>query len=188
MAPEVEALIALRRRVEELRASPCGMAHESIPAGPDGDPVRSTRSPSGFARIGLCPEAARAANLACSHTMARYVLRDAIMQVPGEGDEAALAALHELEQTISLLDHRRYDAESQRASAKLAKADDAPGEREIAILTAEHRACVMRAGELRDDVLRRIDDALGAAGAGTPPQASGTDVQSPPSKSFRRSP
>jgi hypothetical protein len=114
MALEVAALIELRRRVEALSASPCGMAHESIPAGPDGDPVRSTRSPSGFARVGLCPEAGRAANLACSHTMARYALRDAIMQAPGEGDEAVLAALHELEQTISLLDHRRYDAENRR--------------------------------------------------------------------------
>jgi hypothetical protein len=188
MAPQVEALIALRRRVEALRSSPCGMAHESIPAGPDGDPVRSTRSPSGFARVGLCSEVVRVANLACSHTMARYVLRDAIMQLPGEGDEAVLAALHELEQTVSLLDHRRYDAESRRAGARLAGANDAPGEREIAILTAEHRACVVRAGELRDDVLRRIDDALGAAGADTPPQPSRTAVQSPPSRSFRRSP
>ena len=114
MALEPEALIALRRRVEALRASPCGMAHESIPAGPDGDPRRSMRSPSGFARVGLCHEAVRAVNLACSHTMARYVLRDAIMQLTGEGDEAVVAALHELEQAISLLDHRRYEAESRR--------------------------------------------------------------------------
>jgi hypothetical protein len=169
MALEPEALIALRRRVEAVRASPCGMAHESIPADPDGNPVRSTRSPSGFARAGLCPEAVRAANLACSHTMARYVLRDAIQQVPGEGDEAVVAALHELEQAISLLDHRRYDAESRRASARLAEADGAPGEREIAALVAEHRASVTRADELRDDVLRRIDDALGATRADTPP-------------------
>jgi hypothetical protein len=168
MALEPEALIALRRRVEALGASPCDMAHESILAGPDGYPVRSTRSPSGFARAGICPETRRAANLGCSHTMARYVLRNAIMQVPGESDEAIVAALHELEQAISLLDHRRYDAESRRATARLAEADDAPGEREIAALAAEHRACVMRAGELRDDVLRRIDDALGAAGADTP--------------------
>jgi hypothetical protein len=177
MALEPKTLIALRRRVEALRASPCGMAHEAIPAGPNGDPMRSMRSPSGFARAGLCHEAGRAANLACSHTMARYMLRDAIMQVPGEGDEAVVAALHELEQAISLLDHRRYEAESRRASAKLAEADDAPGEREIAALVAEHRACVMRADELRDDVLRRIDDALGAAGAETPPPASRTGVQ-----------
>jgi hypothetical protein len=171
MALEREALIALRQRVEALRASPCDMAHESIPAGPDGDPVRSARSSSGFARTGLCPDAARATNLACSHTMARYVLRDAIMQVPGDGDEAVVAALHELEQAISLLDHRRYDAENRRASARLAKADGAPAEREIVALVAEHRAAVTRAGELRDDVLRRIDDALGATRADTPPSA-----------------
>jgi hypothetical protein len=169
MALELEALIALRRRVETLRASPCGMAHESIPAGLDGDPMRSMRSPSGFARAGLCHQAARAVNLACSHTMARYVLRDAIMQLPREGDEAIAAALHELEQAISLLDHRRYEAESRRASAKLAALDDAPGEREIAALVAEHRACVMRADELRDDVLRRIDDALVSAIADVSP-------------------
>jgi hypothetical protein len=173
MAFEPEALMALRRRVEALHASPCDMAHESIPAGPDGDPVRSTYSPSGFARVGLCPEAGRATSLACSHTTARYVLRDAIKQVPGEGDEALIAALHELEQAISLLDHRRYEAESRRASATLVGADGAPAEREIAALVAEHRAAVTRAGELRDDVLRRIDDALGATKADAPPKRCG---------------
>ena len=161
-----EALIALRRRVEALHVSPCDMAHESVPTGPDGEPVRSARSPSGFARVGLCPEAGRANNLTCSHTMARYVLREAIMHVPGDGDGAALAALHDLEQAISLLDHRRYDAESRRASARLLKADGAPAEREIAALVAEHRTCVRRASELREDVLRRIDDALSRAGTG----------------------
>jgi hypothetical protein len=61
----------------------------------------------------------------------------------------------------------------------LAEPDHAPGEREIAILTAEHRACVMRAGELRADVLRRIDDALGAARADTPPQVPSPSVRIP---------
>jgi predicted nucleic acid-binding Zn-ribbon protein len=98
--------------------------------------------------------------------MARYVLCDAIMQVPGGDEGAALAALHDLEQAISLLDHRRYDAESRRASARLLKADGAPAEREIAALVAEHRTCVRRASELREDVLRRIDDALSRAGTG----------------------
>jgi hypothetical protein len=159
MALERAVLIALRARVEALRASSCDMAHESIPDDPDGDPKRSARSPSGFARVGLCLDAARATNLGCSHTMARYVLCDAVLQILGDGDEAVLAALHDLEQAISLLDHRRYDAERRRASARLAKADGAQGEREIAALVAEHRACVRRAGELRDGVLRRIDDA-----------------------------
>ena len=107
MALERAGLIALRRRVEALRARPCDMVHESIPAGSGGDPMPNERSPSGFARTGLCPEAGRATNLACSHTMTRYVLRDAIIEVPGDGDEAVVAGLHELEQAISLLDHRR---------------------------------------------------------------------------------
>lgn len=160
MALEPAVLIALRARVEALRASPCGMAHEAIPAGPGGDPMPNVRSPSGFARVGLCAEAVRATNLACSHTMARYALRGAIMLVAG--DDAVLAALHDLEQAISLLDHRRYVAENEAADARLAKADGARWEREVAVLVAEHRACVRRAGELREDVLHRIDDALRA--------------------------
>jgi N12 class adenine-specific DNA methylase len=95
--------------------------------------------------------------------MARYVLRGAIGAVPRDGDDAVVAALHDLEQAISLLDHRRYDAESTRANAKLANADSAPAERDVAALVAEHRCCVKRAGELRDDVLRRIDDELRGA-------------------------
>jgi hypothetical protein len=172
MRPEHETLIALRRRIETLRASACGMAHESIPTGPDGNPTASARSPSGFARAGICPAAVRDANIACSHTMARYVLRDAIAHLPGEGAAAILAALHDLEQAISLLDHRRYDAESRRASAMLTDPGDGAGEREIADLVAEHRALVTRAAGLRDDVLRRIDNALGATGASTATSAS----------------
>ncbi|KJC33689.1 hypothetical protein UP09_35135 [Bradyrhizobium sp. LTSP885] len=95
--------------------------------------------------------------------MARYVLRDAIMLLSGDGEEAAVAALHELEQAVSLLDHRRYDAESRWAGARLVKADGTPEQGEIAALVAEHRACVRRAGELRDYVLRRIDVALSRA-------------------------
>ena len=165
MSLEPEALMALRRRVEVLRPLSCDMAHESIPAGPDGAPVRSAYSDSGFARVGLCSEAVRATNLSCSHTMARHLLHDAIRQMPGGGADAVVAALHELEQAISLLDHRRYDAENRRAGARLAAADEAPAQREIDALVAEHRAWVTRAGELRDDVLRRIDEALGATSA-----------------------
>ena len=60
----------------------CGMAHERIPPSPDGDPMRSARSPSGFARIGLRPDAERATNLGCGPTSARHVSRDAITREP----------------------------------------------------------------------------------------------------------
>jgi hypothetical protein len=63
--------------------------------------------------------------------------RDAIAQVPGDGDDTVLAALHDLEQAISLLDHRRYDAENRLANAKLANADRTRCERDVAALVAE---------------------------------------------------
>jgi len=162
MAPERDALIALRDKVAALRAPPCGMAHESIPAAPDGGPVRSARSPSGYARAGICSEAMRANHLACSHTMARHVLRDALERLSGAEAQTLLAELHELEQAISILDHRRYDAESRRADAMLAGGRDATkaAEREIADLVAEHRGYGGRAIHIRDAALRRLDEAI----------------------------
>jgi hypothetical protein len=166
MELDSKTLKALRARVAALHAPPCGMAHESVPSGPDGKPQRSSRSPSGFARAGICPESVRAGHLGCSHTTARYLLRDAMERLPGE--PALLEELHELEQAISILDHRRYDAESRRATAIYAQEAEAiaPSEREIADLVAEHRGHVARAARLRADVLRRIDDALAAGQAG----------------------
>jgi hypothetical protein len=168
MALGSETLIELRDRIAAMYASPCGMAHESIPSGPDGKPLRSAHSPSGFGRTGICPAPLRAKHLGCSHTMARYLLRDALLRLPG--GEGLLGELHELEQAISLLDHRRYDAESRLAAAIQAQeaGATAAAERDIAALVMEHRGYVARAARLREDVLHRIDDAL--ADDGTKPE------------------
>ena|SRR5205085_5586497 len=167
---QTEALATLRERVVALRAPSCGMAHESILATPDGAPVQSARSPSGYARPGICPEATRAVHLGCSHTMARYVLREALAQLPGSGSLSA--ELHDLEQEISLLDHRRYDAEVRRADAALRSGDVAAADREIAALIAAHRGYAARAVGLRDEVLRRLDDTLAAPCRGSERQIS----------------
>ena len=74
-----------------------------------------------------------------------------------------VARMSEAKSGISLLDHRRYDAESRCASARAAGTDASSAEREIAALVAEHRAYVIRAASLRGDVLRRIDEARAGA-------------------------
>jgi hypothetical protein len=159
---QADALAALRDRIAALRAPPCGMAHESILAAPDGAPVQNSTNNSGYARAGVCPDAVRRAHLGCSHTMARYVLRDALNLLPGSDKLAA--ELHELEQAISLLDHRRYDVEVRRADSIMAwrNGDVIVADREIAALVAEHHGYVTRAARLRDEVLRRLDDTLAA--------------------------
>ena len=93
--------------------------------------------------------------------MARYVLQEALTALLSEG-KALLAELHELEGAISLLDHRRFDAECRRAEALLAAAPDriAVSEIEISLLIAEHGRYVVQGAKLRDEVLRRLDGAI----------------------------
>jgi hypothetical protein len=157
---QAQSLATLRDRVAALRAPACGMAHESVTAGGDGLPVPSSVSDSGYARAGICPASVRARHLGCSHTMARYVLRDALAGVSGAQAEPLLAELGELEQAIGVLDHRRYDAETRRANALTSAGDVAGPEREIAALVAEHQSYVDRAVRLRDAILRLLDGAL----------------------------
>ena len=117
MTPDRESLMSWRMRLAALRAPACGMAHESIRSGPGAVPVRNSRSLSGYARAGICPEAIRSGHLGCSHTTARHLLRDALDCVPGGGGAPLRHELNELENAISLLDQRRYDAETRRAQA-----------------------------------------------------------------------
>jgi hypothetical protein len=160
--PARDAIRALRNRVAALHATPCGMAHERIPSGPDGMPLRDGRNQSGYARPGICAEALRTDHVGCTHTMARHALREALEQVRGEASEAMLDELRQLENAISLLDHRRYDAERRRADALLSgrPADVAEAQTEIVRLVAEHRVYGQQALKLRDAVLCRLETIL----------------------------
>ena len=159
----LQRLTELRRRIATLQASACGMAHERIVAGPDGRPVPNPMSSSGYRRPGICPAELRNRHIGCSHTTARYILRQAV-ELLGDGDDL-LAELSRLENAISLLDHRRYDAESRRADAVSAGSDAQAAEREIAALVAEHRDHVEAAARLREEVLTRLDRVVPADAA-----------------------
>jgi hypothetical protein len=162
MGSDGEALRAWRDRVAGLQALPCGMAHENIPVDPNGRPEKNPFNESGYARAGLCPADKRATHLGCSHTMARHILRDALDSLRDPGDAALLDELRNLDSNISLLDHRRFDAELRHAKA--VEADDADAVRralhDIDALVAEHRARNAEALTLRDAVLTRLDAAL----------------------------
>jgi len=138
------------------------MAHESIPSGADGLPLRDSRNQSGYVRPGICPEALRDGHVGCTHTMARHALREALEQARGDAAEAMLDELRQLEDAISLLDHHRYDAECRRADALLSgnRGGATEAQAEIARLVAQHRAYGQQALRLRDAVLRRIEAAL----------------------------
>ena len=124
-------------------------------------PVRNLRTILRL-RARYCPEAIRSGHIGCSHTTARHVLRDALNCIPGGGVATLRHELNELENAISLLDHRRYDAETRHAQAIDAgtPAQTAAARRAIDGLVSEHRAYVARALVLRDAVLALVDAAL----------------------------
>jgi hypothetical protein len=82
-------------------------------------------------------------------------------RLPGDTD-ALREETRALENHISLLDHRRFEAECRRADALRADARDvaALAAAEIEAAIAEHRACTARALAVRDAVLRRLDEAI----------------------------
>ncbi|GGK40894.1 hypothetical protein [Salinarimonas ramus] len=113
--------------LDTLHVRPCGLAHEG----------REGR--------GFCSKAARAGNLACAHTMARYPLRDALEAQSAAGRPGAAAALarwHALDLAIGQADHARSEAEARgdRPAAARAVADHDAAARELDELLTFARA------------------------------------------------
>lgn len=166
----LQALRALRDRVASLQVTRCRMLHERVRV-EDGRVLRVWRGepePTPV-RIGLCGPEERARNLACGHTMARYVLLDAAAALHAAGrltdaEHAPLRqALESVSDAIHLLDHRKGHAEKKLA---LASEADPPSGREAAAevrrLEEEHDACAERIRELRGVVLAHLDAAVDA--------------------------
>lgn len=95
----------------DLHVRACGLAHEGW------------RERSGASLF--CPKPARAGNLACAHTHARYVLLDAIRRLAEAGDVDAVALEAEwqaLDVGIGAADHARSEAEKHGDAAGVAAA------------------------------------------------------------------
>lgn len=95
------------RPAPDLHVRACGLAHE----GRDGR--------------GFCSAAARAGNLACAHTMARFRLKTALedrLAAGAPGAEAALARWQALDLAVGRADHARSEAEKTGDRAGIAAA------------------------------------------------------------------
>lgn len=187
IADSPSSLLALRARIAALHVRPCRMLHERVRQ--DGGAVlrvfRGEPEPV-LVRVGLCSPEARARNLACGHTMARYVLLDALdaLQTAGALPESTHARLRRAVESVSdsihLLDHQKGEAEKRRAlaaerkhlhtdgstaeAAALATAL-AAAEAEVRRIEGEHDAYAAEVRELREVVLEHVDAAIARIGA-----------------------
>lgn len=164
--------IGLRDALARTAAQACGMAHESLPRGPDGHPLPG-HEPGTYRRATLCAASRRRRNLACCHTAARHALRDALRFLfcddPSGAWEAAFNRFQTIDADLGRLDHRRYHAETALADARTPEAEQT-ARAVLANTLAEHAAHVAALDELRQQVLDALSRGIEAVRAA--PEAS----------------
>jgi hypothetical protein len=153
----------------------------------------------GLVRVGLCSPEVRARNLACGHTMARYVLLDAVRalhaagRLPGDTSDRLRQALESVCNAIHLLDHRKGDAERQLALSSERKDGCCEGAAEeegtsaasgpaaeVERLEEQHDAYAGQIGELQGAVLAHLDAAIIGGGVrGSEPRPGGSTRPGP---------
>jgi hypothetical protein len=169
-------LIESREQLTPLKAIACRMAHERVLIDRRTQlPIAGMVPEIEFERVGLCDSAKRFKNPACSHTMARYPLENALnlLDKLGEYDEWR-AELNNLNNTIHLLDHEK--GELEKRSARIIKKiretaqieEDFLIEKQtsineqIAEIESRHSVCAEKIERLKNDILAAVNSAIQA--------------------------
>ena len=166
-AVSLESLHTLRDRIVSLQVTRCRMFHERVRI-EIGAVLRVSRGEpeQAVVRIGLCSPEVRARNLAFGHTMARYLLLDAVQALHAAGmlPEDARARLQREVESVSdaihLLDHQKGNAERHLALTTEAKQEPSLGAAEVRRLEGQHDAYAEQIRDLRRTVLEYLDAAL----------------------------
>jgi hypothetical protein len=162
-----DSLESLRDRIASLQVTRCRMFHERVRI-ENGAVLRVSRGEPepAVVRIGLCSPEVRARNLACGHTMGRYLLLDAVQALHAAGmlPEDARArlqrALGSVSDAIHLLDHQKGNAERHLALSTEAKHQPSDGAAEVRRLEEQHEAYAEQIRHLQRTVLEHLDAAL----------------------------
>jgi len=170
MGEPQNAFAVLTTTVRNLRSITCAMRHERVRLNADGIPERRhvNIAHTDFVREGLCSWAMRSNSLTCAHTMARFVLADALAVLRDRGfisvttyDELT-HELDEIANELHALDWTRNGLEHALANA-LECTDHDPntvlrGQLELRrSLEQAHADLTARAETLHEQVLRRLE-------------------------------
>jgi hypothetical protein len=145
----------------------CDMAHEAVLLPHDNGTEHAPAYGSSYPRPDICLSKRRKRNLACAHTTARYVLRDALALLAGTHDngdyyDAQLTIWNDLDSALGHLDHRRHNAEDAQAAA-LQSCDmvaQATSAALIAQTITEHRALVAKIEAITHDVRAALESLI----------------------------
>ena len=115
---KLNKFIELFGKISKLKSVKCRMAHERVRIDKEtGLPIAQTTPESSYKRIGLCSPEIRAEMVSCGHTMARYLLQDALELLNSEGKDTVFleAELSDLINRIHIFDHKKGEAEKRLA-------------------------------------------------------------------------
>ncbi len=170
----LERLIEAKEKLHLLKSVRCRMTHERVLIDRHSNlPVAGITPEMEFKRRDLCDAAKRSVNLACSHTMARYSISDALDVLEEFGaNETRREELNYLNTTIHNLDREKSDAEIE--AARIIKKLHEDGDENIKILLEEkskisekiseierrHDICAEKIEKLKDEVFAALNMAI----------------------------
>lgn len=155
-------------KISKLKTVKCRFAHERVRMNKEtGLPVPEIIAEAGFQRIGFCRPEIRSERLSCGHTMARYLLEEALAAISSEGKntESLTAELRDLTDQIHHLDRQKGDADKRLAKLFEKKhfqpetnltADFEAANTSIRNIERRHDECVERMSRLRDAVISEM--------------------------------
>lgn len=167
-AEELEKFKDLYEKILNLKTVKCRYHHERIIYDKETNlPIPSLMPEPSYQNIGLCSPEIRAERIACGHTMARYLLEDALSLLASNGvkTENLQNDLREVTNKIHTLDHEKGFAEKHLARLVEKKHDETESDLTVEIEKAKssireiedyHSNCVEKIGTVRDSIISEM--------------------------------
>lgn len=165
---ELEEFKYLYGKILNLKTVKCRYHHERIIYDKETNlPIPSFMPETSYQNIGLCSPEIRAERIACGHTMARYLLENALSILASNGVETENLQndLREVTNEIHTLDHEKGFAEkhlAQLIERKHAETENDLVEEiekakfSIKELEDSHSVCVEKIGAVRDLIISEM--------------------------------
>lgn len=174
----LERLVESKEQLMRLKAVNCRMAHERVLIDSITQlPISGAVPEMEFERRDLCDADKRYKNPACSHTMARYPLENALDTLERFGEYGEWRdELNDLNSAIHLLDHAKGEAEKQSArvikkmrQVELAEIENNSLDKELFSIKAEiaemeqqHSIYAAKIERLKSKILLAVNSAIQA--------------------------
>ena len=158
----------LYEKIAALKVVKCRLNHERILFDKETDlPIADCLPELGYKNVGLCSPEIRRERVACGHTMARYLLEDALSLLASNGVEIENlnVELQEATNGIHSLDHQKGFAEKHLAQLTEKQYADSETDLTEEIQKAKfsikeienfHSDCVEKIGRVRDEIISKM--------------------------------